>query len=235
MLKSTYRLVGILLFGMILAECSPSSLSIERTILPAPRVRRESILEGTPTMNMLNEPGATPTVPPLPVSGSLDEMAHSAYGDRLIEWIRIPKISVYAPVVPVGWKVKSSNINGDTTIEWDSPNAKVGWVISSGLPGENNNAILYGHNNIDSSVFKRLGELSRGDLIVLSTGQGDWKYSVKDVEIISVVREEENQQAFETYFRTSDYPQLTLLSCWPPISNTHRVIVLAEPVLTTEK
>jgi LPXTG-site transpeptidase (sortase) family protein len=234
MSKSICVLIGVLLFGIILAECTPP-LSIERKILPTPRIRQESIREVTPTVQMVSDSSTTPTDQPSPVSGSLEDMARSAYGDRLIDWIRIPKISVYAPVIPVGWKVKSSTNNNDKSIEWDSPNAKVGWVISSGLPGENGNAILYGHNNIDSSVFKRLGELSSGDLILLSAGQREWKYIVKDVKIISVMQEEENQQAFETYFQNTNYPQLTLLSCWPPISNTHRVIVLAEPILTTDK
>jgi hypothetical protein len=86
----------------------------------------------------------------------------AAYGVRVVDWIRIDAIEVLAPVTPVGWSSGSSSDNQED-VEWDSPGAKVGWVIDSALPGDDSgNIILYGHNNINSSVFRSLADLAPG-------------------------------------------------------------------------
>ena len=113
--------------------------------------------------------------------------------------------------------------------EWDNPEAEVGWVVSSALPGDAGNIILYGHNNIHSSVFLRLSEMQPGDEIALTTGEGEWRYRVKEVRILEIGGEEADQRAYQQYLQPGEEALLTLLSCWPPDNNTHRVIVKALP------
>lgn len=216
-----YFFIALLL--LLSTACRPVEQPTQTADLPAPRlhmITRTSPAASLPPPTQVEAaPERHKTTP-----GSLEELARQTYGKRLVEWIRIPKLNLLAPVTPVGWQSA-----GDKA-EWDSPDAQVGWAVSSALPGDSGNVILYGHNNIDSSVFMHLGDLQPGDRIQLTTGQKDWMYQVTEVKIIPVLNDEENQNAYEVYFRDTGRAQLTVLSCWPPVSNTHRVIVMALPV-----
>ncbi len=161
--------------------------------------------------------------------GSLTELARAVYGDRLIAQIQIARIHVNAPVVPVGWQ--ADDVTGDQ-LEWESPDASVGWAVSSSLPDQDGNIILYGHNNLHSNVFMHLDQLEAGDAVDLRTGKGIYTYRVDSVEIIPVTDPMAEAEAVRQYFQTGGEPRLTILSCWPPTSNTHRVIVIARPEKT---
>jgi LPXTG-site transpeptidase (sortase) family protein len=222
------RLIFLVAIGILVLEavsCSPVQARAQPMLLPTPQIH----ITLPPTAVLSPTPVSIGKVVKKSVPGSLGALARQAYGDRLIEWIRIPGLSIVAPVMPVGWKPSGE------TVEWDSPEAEVGWAVSSALPGGMGNVILYGHNNIDSSVFMRLGELKSGDRIVVRTGQKDWEYIVDQVTIIPVMSEQENKLAYDAVFQETDTAQLTLLSCWPPVSNTHRVIVRAVPAKDSRK
>jgi LPXTG-site transpeptidase (sortase) family protein len=138
---------------------------------------------------------------------------------------------MYAPVTPVGWS-SGGSANNPEAVEWDSPGAKVGWVIDSALPGdESGNIILYGHNNINASVFRSLAELQAGDEISLTTGQSDWLYEVSAVHILPVSGAVGERADYAQHLLPGMTPRLTLISCWPPDNNTHRVIVVAYPMI----
>lgn len=178
-----------------------------------------------------------PTLTPSPFPGTLLQLAQAMHGSHLIQLIRIPKISVLAPVTPVGWSPlagadgSSKAPDALPLVSWDSPGAQVGWAVSSALPGDRSgNVILFGHNNIDSSVFQRLAELRAGDKIYLDTGDYHWIYQVSQVDILPDQTTAQDRSAYAEYFKTSRVPRLTLVSCWPPVSNTHRVFVIANPV-----
>lgn len=185
--------------------------------LPPPRVERQ------PLPTALPAPTAQPSATPLP--GSLAELAQAAYGERLISTVHIPALYILAPVVPVGWQPDPRDPQASA---WDSPEAAVGWAISSALPGDAANIILYGHNNIDSSVFKNLSQLQVGDAVELVTGKRTWRYRVASLTILPVQDAEADTEAFAAVFAPGEKPLLTLLSCWPPDNNTHRVVVTAE-------
>lgn len=170
---------------------------------------------------------ASPTSPATtPFPQTLPELALSVYGDRLIEYIHIPALAIYAPVTPVGWSAQDP-FSTDSA-EWDSPDAQVGWLTTSALPDDRTGKIvLYGHNNIDSSIFKYLYKLTKGDEIQLDTGQGEWIYSVDQVDIAPV-----DQGRTATLFDADpnlDEQILIIISCYPPDNNTQRVIVTSYP------
>jgi len=189
------------------------------TTLPAPVQHTRAVppIDGTPA------PAVDPSATPLPES--LEELARGVYGERLIDWVELPAIQVRAPVRPVGWNAESV----ETLPEWDNPEAEVGWVVSGALPGDSGNIILYGHNNIHSSVFLRLSEMQAGDAVTLTTGEREWHYRVREVVILEINGEEDNRSAYQQYLQPGGESRLTLLSCWPPDNNTHRVIVTAGP------
>lgn len=160
---------------------------------------------------------------------SLADAAQSVHGNRLVEWIEIPALNILAPVEPVGWQPVADALDENTAVVWDSPDAAVGWVVSSALPGDADNILLYGHNNLHASVFLKLSELKPGDKIMLRTGEEEWTYSVQETRILPVMTSDQDFAAYQEYFQPTSSARLTLLSCWPPVSNTHRVVVIAIP------
>ena len=143
--------------------------------------------------------------------------------------IDIPAIKVKAKVLPVGPGKTVSNFG----LEWTSPNSKnVGWHNYSGQLGQARNMVMNGHNNIYGSVFRKLYTLKAGDLITISSPSYWRTYVVSEVLILK-----ERGEPYEVLQQNASYisplvteDRLTLVSCWPETSNTHRVIVLAKPV-----
>ena len=161
----------------------------------------------------------TPVPPPTPVF-ILPEIP------TLLE---IPAIRVKAKVQPVGPGKTVSNLG----LEWQSPrNRNIGWHNYSRQLGQSGNMVMNGHNNIYGSIFRKLYTLKAGDLITVSSPSYWRTYVVSDVLIVKERGEPyEVLQANAAYISpmvTED--RLTLVSCWPETSNTHRVIVLAKPV-----
>ncbi|MDR7072409.1 class D sortase [Fictibacillus barbaricus] len=57
----------------------------------------------------------------------------------------------------------------------------VGHFSRSVLPGEKDNSVLSGHRD---SVFRRLGDVGKGDLLVVETSAGKFTYKVRNVRIV---------------------------------------------------
>jgi len=206
------------LAGLALAACTAAPA--DAPTLPANTLP-------PPAVYTTRRPPASATPPPItstPWPDSLAGLARAAHGARLIDWIRIPAINVFAPVIPVGWGPAQ---DGSGWLVWDSPEAQVGWAVSSALPGEGGNIILYGHNNLHSSVFLHLADLKPGDEVRLTTGEGEYGYTIQAVDIHPVPDPQAEQELYERYFQRGTHEALTLLSCWPPTNNTHRVLVSA--------
>ncbi|MFT8320619.1 MAG: class D sortase [Bacillus sp. (in: firmicutes)] len=57
----------------------------------------------------------------------------------------------------------------------------VGHFAGSVLPGEKDNTVLSGHRD---TVFRKLGEIGKGDLLTVKTSAGAFTYKVKKVRIV---------------------------------------------------
>ena len=57
----------------------------------------------------------------------------------------------------------------------------VGHFAGSVLPGEQDNSVLSGHRD---TVFRQLGKVGKGDLLVVSTDAGEFTYKVRKVRIV---------------------------------------------------
>lgn len=57
----------------------------------------------------------------------------------------------------------------------------VGHFSESVLPGENNNSVLSGHRD---TVFRRLGEVEEGEILIVQTSAGEFTYRVKKIRIV---------------------------------------------------
>lgn len=144
------------------------------------------------------------------------------------ERIWIDKLKINAAIQPVG----PGRRVAANAVEWTAPNnPNVGWHDYSGRLGEGKNIVLNGHNNIYGGVFRKLYTLQPGDEIRLGAGDRQVVYRVEEVKILR-----ERNQPLEVrianawYIRPMNDDRLTLVSCWPEWSNTHRVIVIARPL-----
>lgn len=57
----------------------------------------------------------------------------------------------------------------------------VGHFADSVLPGEKDNSVLSGHRD---TVFRRLGQVGEGDLLIVRTSAGEFTYKINKVRIV---------------------------------------------------
>ncbi len=117
--------------------------------------------------------------------------------------IRIPAIGVDAPIVL-----------GDG---WEQLKKGVGWHIGSGLPGRPGNVVLSAHNDIYGEIFRDLDKLQPGDAIYIHTQTQTYTYVVTSSHIVEPTEVE--------WMAPTQEPAVTLISCYPYMVNTHRIIV----------
>ena len=143
--------------------------------------------------------------------------------------LTIPSIGVNAPIESVS--LLPLRYNGQTYYQWQVPNSDaVGWHNQSATFGEPGNTVLNGHHNVHGEVFRNLAELNTGDEIVVFDGQQERAYTVTQQHIL-----QERGQPLETRISNASWinptsdERITLISCWPYTSNSHRVVVVAHP------
>ena len=101
----------------------------------------------------------------------------------------------------------------------------VGHYIGSVLPGVVDNAILSGHQ---STVFARLGELEKGDRVLIETDAGIFVYVINKFEVVD--------RADQTVIQPSDDATLTLTTCYPfgAIGNTTEAYIVTADLVSSE-
>jgi len=212
MLASWALLLGLLLMGVSCRpRASPSPLAPSPTspiATPIPSPSPSFTVEVVPTT-----PPPTPEeVPPsLPV--------------RIV----IPKIGVDAPVAEVGWRVRV--LNGVEKSEWEMLPDAAGHHKNSARLGEQGNVVISGLHNVGSAVFRDLADLEEGDEVFVYGDDGRrFRYLVSQVLILLEVGiPEEERRAHAQYIGPTSEARLTLVSCWPYWTDTHRVVVIARP------
>jgi sortase A len=167
----------------------------------------------------IRTPEATPT--PLP---EIRVPAQSA-PERIVA----PSIGLDAAVVLVGWSAQEQN--GTWFSQWETASGAAGFHEGSALPGHVGNTVVSGHHNIEGKVFARLVELAPGDSVTLYADGRQYRYQVIDKFVLREADAPVAQRRQNALWiaQTRD-ERLTLTTCWPPDSNTHRVIVIAKPI-----
>lgn len=112
-------------------------------------------IEEEPKEQESNESGPHPEYPETPEIGDL-------MGELII-----PKLDAALPI-----------IHGTDEDELEKG---VGHFADSVLPGENDNSVLSGHRD---TVFRELGEVGKGDLLIVKTHTGTFTYKVRQVRIV---------------------------------------------------
>jgi LPXTG-site transpeptidase (sortase) family protein len=146
--------------------------------------------------------------------------------DRIV----IPSIQLDAPVILAAQK--SVEIQSQWFEQWSAPDEfAAGWQADSAPLGVLGNTVINGHHNVDGKVFGHLVNTKVGDTILIYSGQKVFEYQIAE---INVLREKnaplETRQKNAQWISTTSDERLTLVTCWPKRTNTHRLIVVAYPV-----
>lgn len=80
----------------------------------------------------------------------------------------------------------------------------VGHFTQSVLPGEQNNCVFSGHRE---TVFRQLGNLKIGDLLIVQTSAGTFTYEVNGTRIV--------HEDDKTVIVPTDHAVLTMTTCYP--------------------
>lgn len=144
--------------------------------------------------------------------------------------IVIPALGVDATVQPVGLVVQEAE--GTEYLQWSTPNEyAVGWHDSSAQLGMTGNTVLNGHNNVHGAVFGALADLPLGEQMILYDEERSYVYQITQRELF----QEKGQSLKQRYWNarwmlpTSD-ERVTIVSCWPNTTNSHRLVVIAHRV-----
>jgi sortase A len=163
-------------------------------------------------------PAVSPSVEPPPVGEP----------NRIV----IPEIELDAPIVDVGWTVVERGDRRYT--EWETADNAAGRHVNSARPGEAGNVVLSGHHNTKGEVFRRVAELELqpGDSIYLYDDQGQrFTYIVDEVTdppLREVGASEAQRIENARYILPTSDARVTLVTCWPYWTNTHRVVVVGK-------
>lgn len=211
----------------IIPTPSPTStLQVQPTLVPTQLkgIERPTV---QPTVAVIASPSA-PAGPPVRIA------------------IPDPAIGIDAPVVEMGWEAVQTKAGVETT--WVIPNDQAGHHIDSAMLGQPGNLVISGHNNIFGRVFEPIslawpGKAERVDDITersdILNGRTIQLYNAAgqrfDYVITDFLRLKDTgvplAQRIDNarYMRPTSDTRLTLVTCWPPWSNTHRLIVIAKP------
>jgi LPXTG-site transpeptidase (sortase) family protein len=168
----------------------------------------------TPAIPAVGDPLSPPHQHPrlLPGTGST-----GAGPSQIVAYLSIPRLGIKnAPIFDRG-----VDGNGNMLIAG-------GYAVthySNSSPIGSGNAVLYGHDDIEGSVFGRLKDLKVGDEVdVALAGESPVAYHVTGRNIVAPT-------AVQILQPTNDV-RLTLFTCWPNWVDTQRVVVTAGPATT---
>jgi sortase A len=120
--------------------------------------------------------------------------------------LQIPAIGVDAPIV-----------QGDG---WEQLKKGVGQHLGTVNPGQPGNVVLSAHDDIYGEIFRRLDRLSPGDEVIIRSQTQSFTYRVVDWRTVDPTDVSIMDQTQESI--------VTLISCYPYLVNTQRIVVIAE-------
>ena len=148
---------------------------------------------------------------------------------KIPDKIEIPVIGLIAPVIISDYN--KTKVEGETFGQWVAPSKfAAGWHPDSALLGQTGNVVINGHHNEFGEVFGELVDLELGDLIIVYYEGESFTYVVSN-RLILPERFQEAAVRLQNarWLGRTDDTRLTLVTCWPADSNTHRLIIVARP------
>jgi sortase A len=154
------------------------------------------------------QPGEAGHIPPAlrPTADAYQPPATATPGPNQAQRIEIPAIDVDSLIYQ--------------GVAWEQLKSGVGQYHYSPPPGEAGNLVLSAHNDIYGAIFRYLDRLGRGDVIYISTQSTIYTYVVRGTDFVEPT---EVWVLLPTSTAT-----LTLISCYPYLFDTQRIVVFAE-------
>ena len=222
----------------------PSTVSEPAQPAPTATVAPTSPAPLPPTRTPLQAEAATATAPALTATSA--PSATSVLASAPVRLV-IPDLKMDVPVVEMGWRVVQTA--GGPRSDWVIPKNEAGHHINSALLGDEGNLVISGHNNIYGEVFKPISfvwdndtaiqvdnftdrsDLLTGRTIELFDAAGqEFKYTISAFYRLKDTGVPLQQRiANGRFMEPTDQAQVTIITCWPPTSNTHRLVLVAVP------
>ncbi len=185
-------------------------------------------LADNPLLVVEDEKNSASNQTPAHVPDSTEMANNTASSGSSLTRITAESIKLDAEVIEIGWHKVIQN--GIVTNVWAVADYVAGRHKNSALPGQGGNIVLSAHHNIKGEIFRYTLNLEPGDIITLYDETTSYQYIVEDKFIVKdrgepdAVRRENNK-----WIGPFNEERLTLVTCWPFNSNTHRLIVIAKP------
>lgn len=96
----------------------------------------------------------------------------------------------------------------------------VGHRLGTAGPGQPGNMVLSGHNDIYGEVFRHLDKLAEGDRVTVYSEGEPFTYTVRRKLIV--------EPTDLSVLEPSQKPVVTLISCYPYLVDSHRIVIVAE-------
>jgi len=150
--------------------------------------------------------------------------------------IMITSINLDAPIV--NSKKDEITIDKKQFSQWFAPDEfAVGWQTESASLGTVGNTVLIGHHNVHGEVFKNLENAKEGDRIIIYGNSDErFTYIITNFMILPE-RDVSLEQRLDNakWMLGSQDERITLITCWPHNSNTHRLVIVARPEIINFK
>jgi len=154
--------------------------------------------------------------------------AMNVAGRRAIH-ITVPAVGIDADVVEVD--PVAVQIGQQTAFEWPAADWAAGHHSTSANPGQGGNIVIAGHDDVRGEVFRGLHDVKIGDQVIVETENMTYTYVVQEIHLRLYTNASLDEQlAVGGFIGPMPEERVTLVTCWPYLVDTHRLIVVAKPI-----
>ncbi len=136
----------------------------------------------------------------------------------------LPAIVIPTPGPKQAVRLVVSTIDVDHQVlqgdSWDQLKRGIGQHLGTGDPGQPGNMVFSAHNDIFGEIFRDLELLNAGDEVTVYTQGGKFTYVITGTRIVEPTE--------VSVMAPTVGPTLTLISCYPYLVDTQRIVVFAE-------
>ena len=187
----------------------------------------------TDGVTFVQPPEALAAPVPSPIGAAMGDVPQAApipaqatqVPEHLQGWIEpAPAQPVPVPAAAPPTRVVIPSIGVDAPVtegtDWESLKYRVGHHPGTANPGQRGNMVLAAHNDVYGEIFRYLPDVPLGEIVTVYAGEQAYRYRITDRRIILP-----NQA--EVMLPTTG-PTLTLISCYPYLIDTHRIVLFGE-------
>lgn len=233
-------LIEILAVGGLLATIVLSLSDLRRlrqdlwpvpTATRTPTDRQTPVAQVVPTVEATATPKPTATQPPTPATVEptpvlLPGGRSSPTPSPARQTGAAVPTPAATPASPTGVRFRIPAIGVDAQMvegdDWETLKEGIGHHPGSAWPGENGNVVVSAHNDIHGAIFKNLKDLQPGDVVEVYTPTSVYRYEVMFTRLVLPTE--------VSVMAPSRQPILTMITCYPPYMDTHRIVVTAKLV-----